>query len=352
MKPTKDFSTRFKTAKEYRDGIRPLIEAQFMFTCPAREHDFNRFEGTTKSVAETQVYVSIGEDCAIDLAGDLVTYYTPAEVKWSEYLVVMDIPEDAADEVLEVVQSREDTLWDVIQSSNYNDIAPRLFFEAATHGTPALWVCASHIAQPIHFEVVPPEQLYITPGHNGYLDRFRRVRVYAETLPALFNGWDVSLTDPAIKQKIEKAALMCEVIWGFWLDWTDMGNPQWRCEITVDGKRVTPETPLSLGPMAGSCPLLVGRFNPQTNHPWGRGAGIKALPDLRVLDKVSETVLSAMDQSLLTTLIYADDGHIDFSDGIEAGRAYPAHRGFTRDSIVDLGRTVNVDQGWFAEERI
>jgi hypothetical protein len=116
--------------------------------------------------------------------------------------------------------------------------------------------------------------------------------------------------------------------------------------------RVTPETPLELGPIAGSCPLQVGRFNPQVGRPWGRGPGWKALPDLRVLDKLDETVLAGLDQSVLNTIIYPDDGFLDLSEGIEGGRAYPAHRGFTRDQIYDLSRNVNVDQGWFTEERI
>ena len=125
----------------------------------------------------------------------------------------------------------------------------------------------------------------------------------------------------------------------------------WHCEITVDQKPVV-AAPIVLGPMAGSCPILVGRFNPRVGMPWGRGPGIKALPDLRTLDKVNETVLSGLDQSLMNTIIYADDGFLDLSEGIDAGRAYPATRGFTRDQIYDLSRSVNTDQGWFTAERL
>lgn len=104
--------------------------------------------------------------------------------------------------------------------------------------------------------------------------------------------------------------------------------------------------------MAGSCQLLVGRFNPQTGKPWGRGPGRRALASFRVSDQLAEDVLSAADQSLRRTLIYPDDGFLDLSEGIEAGRAYPAARSFDRNSIFDLSRDVNVDQGWFSEERM
>lgn len=350
-KPSKDFSTRYSAAKRWRDAARPFIEEVLKFCCPGREHDFSRKGGMTEY--DTDVFISLGEEMATDLAGDLVTYYTPSETQWAEYLVTMEVPEDQADVITSIVQDREDKLFTLIQASNYNDIAPQWAFEAASHGTPGLWVQKAHLTQPIHFEVVPPHQLLIVPGHLGYLDRFRETPVQASTLKALFEGWDdVNLSDPKIKAKMEKPGAMCTVIWGFWLDWSDPGRPMWRAEITIDGLRVTPSEPLTLGDLAGSCPLLVGRFNPQAGRPWGRGPGWKALPDLRVLDMVDETVLSGLDQSLRNTIIYPDDGFLDLSEGLEAGKAYPAHRGFTREQIYDLSRNVNVDQGWFTEERI
>lgn len=356
-KPTDNFSSRFTAAKQWRDEIKPLIEGALMFGCPGREFDFNRLESDTKTVYETQVYVSMAEALANDLGSDLVTYYTPAEARWVEYLITADLEAMGADEkeVLALVQAREDIFFDLMSASNYNDIAPQWGREAAIHGTAALWVTSAHLQQPIHFEVVPPHQLYIVPGHMGYLDRFREMRVGAQTLPALlaeYAPYGLDLSDQSLQQKMKKPSATCKVIWGFWLDWMDAGNPVWRCEITVDGKRVTPDEPPILGPLAGSCPLLVGRFNPQPQQPWGRGPGIMALPDLRVLDKVSETVLAGLDQAILNTIIYADDGMIDMSEGLQAGRAYPAHRGFTRDQIAELGKGVNIDQGWFAEDRI
>lgn len=351
MKPSEDFSTRYSTAKRWRDGIRPLIEEVFRYTCPGREKDFGRTRSDNKTVDETTTFTSLGEELAGDLGGDFVTYYTPAEVKWANYIVTAPIQEDQEKAVLAMVQEREDTMHALLQASNYNDIAPQWGFEAASHGTPALWSSFSHIAQPIHFEVVPPHELLLTPGHLGYLDRFREKRVLASSLVALFTGYDVNLSEPELVVKMKKPGATCVVCWGFWIDWSDPGNPMWHCEITVDQKPVVAK-PIILGTMAGACPLLVGRFNPRTGMPWGRGPGIKALPDLRTLDKVNETVLSGLDQSLMNTIIYADDGFMDLSEGIDAGRAYPAHRGFNREQVYDLSRSINTDQGWFTAERL
>lgn len=349
-KPSKDFSTRYSAAKQWRDAERPFIEEILKYCCPGREHDFATAM-TSKTAHDTDTYLSLPEECATDLAGDLVTYFTPSEVRWATYEVIQDIPEEMADSVLEIVQDREDKLFSLIESSNYNDIAPQWGFEAATHGTPGLWIQAAHISQPINVESVPPHELLITPGHLGILDRFREKMVLAETLPVLFFGLGYDLSDPKIQAKVKKPGTMVKVCWGYWLSWDDPGNPVWLSEVTVDGMRISPEREY-VGPYAGSCPLQVGRFNPQSMRPWGRGAGRKALPDMRVFDKLDEIVLSGLDQSVLNTIIFPDDGFLDFSDGLQAGRAYAANRGFTRDQIYDLSRNVNVDQGWFAEDRM
>lgn len=351
MKPSKEFQTRYDAAKRHRDAVKPLIEEAFRFCAPDREKDFTETRLTTPTAEETQTFTSLGEEVATDLAGDLVTYYTPTEARWCEFEVIAPVEKGMAKQVLDLVQAREDAVFNEIAASNFSDLAPALWFEAASHGTPAIWVDVNHFAQPIYCQVVPPHELLITPGHLGILDRFREMIVYAHTLPVLLASYDVDLTDRALADKIKKPSTVAKVCWGFWLDWSDPGNPQWLCEITVDGKRVSPEKPIILGPMAGSCPLHVGRFNPRPGRAWGRGPGIKALPDFRTLDTITDTVLSGLDQSLLNTIIYPDDGFIDLSEGIEAGRAYPAHRGFTRDQIYDLSRNVNVDQGFFTEER-
>ncbi len=350
-KPSQDFSTRYAAAKRHRDAQRPLIEEVFRFCAPDREKDFTINQMLHPGREQTNTFTSIGEELATDLAGDLVTYYLPPEVRWFEYEVIAPVPQDQAKAVMAMVQQREDDLVALIQSTNLADNSPALMFEVSTHGTPALWVDVHHIQQPIYTEVVPPHELLVTPGHGGVLDRFREKTIYAQHLQSTLQSFEVDLSDPKLKEKMQKPGATCVLCWGFWLDWSDPGNPQWMCEITVDGKRVTPDTPINMGPMAGSCPLLVGRFNPRPGRAWGRGPGIKALPDFRTLDMISDTVLSGLDQSLMNTIIYPDDGFIDLSNGIVAGTAIPAHRGFTHDQIYDLSRNVNVDQGFFTEER-
>lgn len=345
-----DFTTRYATAKKWRSLEQPYLEEILSFICPGRENDFTS-SGPGINAVEEETFMSLPEEMATDFASDMVTFYTPSETNWTEYLVTLPVPEDQAKIVQEIVNAREEDLFDMIQASNYNDVAPQVTFEL-NHGTTAMWVQQGHLSQPIYVETVPPNELFIVPGYMGILDRFRETWVGASTLQALFADWDVDLTNNALKNKIAKPGAKVKVCWGFWLDWADPGNPVWRCEISADGKRITAKEPLTLGPFAGSCPLLVGRFNPQIGRPWGRGPARKTLPDMRVLNAVDEAVLNGLDQALLNTTIYPDDGTLDLSEGLDAGRSYAAGRGFTRDQVWQMEKGVNLDYGFLSEDRL
>lgn len=343
--PSSDFKTRYAAAKKWRDSARPYIEEIFRFCAPGREKDFHVRKA--QQTFEVDTFHSLPEELAMDLASDLVTYYTPAEARWASYAVVSEVDEIDADVVRQIVQQREEDLFNLFAMSNYYDMAPQWGFEAATHGTPGMWISRSSISEEIHFDLVPPHELLLVPGHRGILDRFREKRVQATALKAELAGVGADLSDPKISAKMDKAGEHFTVVYGFWIDWSDPAFPVWKMEVTVDGHQVATDT---LGPIAGACPLHVGRFNPQPGRPWGRGPGWKALPDMRTLDRIEEVVLTGMDEGLKNTIIYPDDGFLDLSEGLEAGRAYPASRGFRRDAIFELQKGTNLDYGFFTRE--
>lgn len=348
-KPSKEFSARLAAARQWRRNVEPDIREVLRFCAPHRTNSFTQSPHQRRP-ADVDTHISIGEEMATDLAGDLVNFFMPAEMQWAEYEVMAPIPEDAVQAVLKLVENRETQLFDFLDQSNLNEIAPQIMFEAATHGTPAIWVDSGHIAEPIYIEVVPPDELLVTPGHMGISDRFREQWVQTEFLEALLPGMDLS--DPKLSVKMKKPGSWSKVCHGFWLDWTDPGNPIWLREVTVDDKLVSGEKE-QLGPINGACPLLVGRFNPTPKNPWGRGPGVKALPDLLVLDKIEEVVLGKLDEQLDPAWTYVDDGVLNFSNGVRGGMAYPRRSPEMPQPLIGGG---DLDYGFFEknqmEERI
>lgn len=346
MKPSKAFSTRYDAAKKWRDQVKRDIIDALKFCDNGRENDFD----DDRNDSGEDIFCSYAEEYATDLAGDLVTYFTPPEVRWSEFEVTVPVEEDMLKQVEAQVQEREDKIFELIEASNYYDVAPQVFFEAASHGTTAMWVTKSHIHQPLFIEAVTPDELLIVPGHNGILDRFREQKVLAEHLQVIFDGWNVELDQRHIKEKIKKDGATVDLCWGFWVDWADPAMPKWMHEVTVDGHRITEERQI-LGPLAGSCPLMVGRFNPRPRRPWGRGPAIKALSDIFTIDRVSEMVLDNLDAAMSPTWTYPDDGMLDMSNGIPRGTTVPARPG-AADQFRKLELGGELDYGWFSEERL
>lgn len=344
-KPSKDFETRLNSAKRWRNVVEDDIRECLRFCCPPRADDFSS-NNRTKGQAETTTFISIGESMAEDLAGDLVNYYMPSEERWLE-LEATDYPEQYEKEVLEILTQREDVLFEFMDASNMNDVKAQIMFEAATHGTPAVWMQQGHFTEPMYVEVVPPNELFITPGYLGYLDRFRETYVLTEHLAALLPQADLS--HPNIRKKLEKPGTQCKVTWGYWLDWSEPASPQWLYECTVDDHRVTDER-VNIGPLEGSCPLIVGRFNPQPRRPWGRGPGLKALPDMLTLDKIEEVIQTRLDDSLDPAYSYVHDGITDMSDGILAGMAYPRRAG--SEPPVPIAPGGNLDYGFYTREEM
>lgn len=349
MKPSVEFTQRLAAARSERRLLEPDLKEVLRFCAPDRVSEFDT-SPSQRTKSETDTHISIGEEMATDLAGDIVNYFMPSEQKWSEFEVMVPVPENAVQQVLNLVNAREEAIFDMLDGSNLNDVKPQIGFEIATHGTPAIWVHEGHIAEPIYIEVIPPSELLVTPGHQGHLDRFREKWVMSDFLEAELPDMDLS-TGP-VATKMKKPGTWMKVCWGFWLDWTDRGNPRWMREITVDGHRVS-EAKEDIGPINGACPLLVGRFNPRPRRAWGRGPGLKALPDLLVLDKIEEVILGKLDEQLDPAWTYVDDGVLNFANGIVGGNAYPRRSEQVPEPLL---APANLDYGFFEkaqmEERV
>ena len=73
---------------------------------------------------------------------------------------------------------------------------------------------------------------------------------------------------------------------------------------------------------------------------------------MRVYNELDERTLEGIDQALSNTLIYPNDGALDFSEGIEIGQAYPAGRDFDARKIWEMAKGVNLDVGLFSKDKM
>lgn len=338
-----DFDQRFAAAKSARSG---RVEEDgwevSKFCLNGREDEWAGKRGKARDVEE--IFADVVATVAEDFAADLFHTMTPENTDWVEFEAGAAIKEEDEDAVLEFITGREKIIAKALKQSNYYDEGPTAF-QDAVFGNVAMWVDRHVLSQPIVCEAVPIAECYLRLGPNGIDDRFRESKYYYRDLDELLP--DASFPRE-IQDKITKGgSSQAKVVWGFWRDNSDPGNPVWVQNVRVDGKAVGLDKKLEGD---GSVQLIVGRFNARPKTPWGYGPGRRMLPTMRVLDELVRMNLEAMDHTLDPAVVYPHDGVLDLSEGIEAGMTYPAMPG-SAESIQKIGGG-ELDYGWFAEEKI
>lgn len=341
----KEFKMRLAAAKEARRDIHEELRESYKFLFNGRARDFESRYSAESTEDIGDLFTELPAELAVDFATDICDFYAPDTAAWIEfeYQEQPEWPEQVRAQAREIVENRESDILGEVASSNFYTQCHTAAKEAA-HGTMAMWISRDILGEPVWCEPVPANELYIGKGLRGIEDRFWARKIRASGLPTMFEGVDFP---DKIRRKIEKNHL-CEVIWGFWIDRTDPQEPMWVEHATIDGTHVHQR---EAGPWKGGCPLLVGRVNPESSNPWGRGPMRVGLPAARVLDEIEAIFLEKMDQVINPSWAYPSDGVLDLSKGLSGGTAYPMSPGSGRD-IMELASKANLDAGFFEKAQI
>lgn len=340
-----EFKIRFSAAKAQRkvliDGVGREI---YKFCFNGREGEWDRSMGPNYEPEE--IFTDIPATLAEDFSGELFSTMMPENAPWVGFEIGGDgLDQDNAGEAKDQVESYEKALDGGIRSSNFYDEG-QTAFQDANVGNVAMWIDRPRSIGPAVCEAIPLPELYLTLGPEGIADRFREKPYFARDLLSLFPKatWPKKLKDKIEKQPKAR----CKVCWGFWPTYEDPMNPIWRQEIRVDGENIGLDEDLD---EIGAVPVVVGRFNPVSNSPWGRGPGFRMLPTIRVLNAVSEMTLEGMDKNLDPAFVYPHDGTLDLSDGIEPGLGYPSMPG-SAENIKPIGVVENLDYGFYTQDQL
>lgn len=337
-----EFEHRYRAAKKQFNAVKSDHRELYLFLFNGREREFDTLAKQHEEPEE--IYDSTASDTNLDFTSDLFSFMVPENQQWVDYQLGSAIPEELEDKIAEAIEVYKAQVDKAIRSSNFYDVGLEVFQDFGV-GTAAMWVDRTNISDAISVDPVPLSELRLSSGIRGVEDRFREKRCWARDLPILFRDAEFSKD---LTRKIEKVDATVPVIWGFWRDYSDPGNPIWVHTAKADGETIIDRE--RLGP-DGNCPLLVGRFNPQPGLPYGRGPGWKLLPDLRTIDALRRMVMEKMDQSLDPAFTYFRDGLLDLSEGIEAGMGYPTQSS-AKDAVQVINTEGNLEYGLFSLERL
>jgi len=172
---------------------------------------------------------------------------------------------------------------------------------------------------------IPIREFEINLGPYGEIDDRFAIRYprncYVETLLGA-EIW--AKVDDKIKKKMaDKPSEMSEIRWGFWRLWNDHSDECWQHVVYV-GKDMVHDVVIK---GVGCCPLLIFRWNPNPDWPWGHGPLLQYMPSLRQVDELEDMRIRHAELSMTPPIFYPDDSFTEIEQGLEPGMAYPMRVG-------------------------
>jgi hypothetical protein len=112
------------------------------------------------------------------------------------------------------------------------------------------------------------------------------------------------------------------VRWGFWRLWDD--HDEVLAAHGVTSARAGPHAVIK---GEGCCPMLVFRWNPNPDWPWGHGPLLQYMPTLRQVDELELMRIEHAEMAIKPPIGYPDDSFAAIEQGLEPGMAYPMRPG-------------------------
>jgi hypothetical protein len=271
----------------------------------------------------------LNTDVAFELCGDFATEvintYMPEAGEWCERGPGEMISEEIFKKIEKDVRIADKHIFTAIRASNLYAELSKAFDPDLSIGTVAMWIERPHPSKPIWASAVPIREFEINLGPNGEIDDRFAIRFTRNSYVRKLVGEDIWIKVPENTKKTikEKPATRTEVRWGFWRLWDDHSDEVWQHVVYI-GKELIHDCRLR---GEGCCPMLVFRWNPNPDWPWGHGPLMQYLPSLRQVDEMELMRSEHSEISIRPPFAFPDDSFAAIEQGLEPGMGYPIRPG-------------------------
>lgn len=329
---TDEAKERLKDAKTQKAKLEADLREGYFFTAPLKEREMattstSRTNNAALQEEQGELMTGLGIEVAQDFSSHLLNTFMPTNFDWCRRERGIYVRKDEWEEVKEEAEQQDKQILNAIRAANLDSVAYQAFYPDAACGTCGIWVDDDIPGAAPTMRHIPARELEINVGPHGDVDdrfvvqRYKRSKLLGVLGRDLYEKLPDKLKKGNSKEKTGE-----QVVWGFWRD-ADLALVRWHYVIMVAENVVHYEILEGLG----SCPLIVGRLNPDAGCAWGIGPTINSLPWLRLHDVMAEESYDTADRNGSPPFAYPDDGVTNFDDGIEKGKAYPMAPGSGKD---------------------
>jgi hypothetical protein len=303
-----------------------LREAYFLATPQRQRNVLSTSPPPTQRMLDA---ADLNTDLAFELCGDFATEvintYMPEATPWCERGKGMFITQAQFDSVAKDAKEGDVAIFDAMKASNLYPEISKAFDPDLSVGTVGMWIQPSRPGGPIECLTAPIREIEINIGPNGEIDDRYVIRYTRNSYVQKLLGkeiWDK--VSPEIKKKLsDKPAERTELRWGFWRDWEDVGDECWQHVVFI-GNDMVHDVKIR---GEGCCPLIIFRWNPNPDWPWGQGPLLQYMPTLRQVDELEDMRIRHAGLAIAPPIHYPDDSFTAIEQGLEEGMAYPMRVG-------------------------
>jgi hypothetical protein len=327
----REFSERLREARRQKMPFDVGMREAYYFAAPQRQRSV--LSTTRPSKWKPQDEGELNQSFAFECCGDFPTViqntFMPEAREWVVRKAPLGAPKPVKDAAEAAAKEGTTLVFEAIEASNFYSEFGKSANPDLAIGTIAMWVDRGRPGQPIHCQTIPIRELEINVDAEGDIDdrfasRWVRRRYLKRIFPA--QSLPAKYTKP---MKGEGDDDRINVTWGFWRanDWRE--EECWAHGVMIEDELLEP---MAMIRGQGSCPMIVGRFNPACEWPWALGPMLQCLPEFRNLDEIASGKIRNLDQILQPAIAWPDDSFANIADqGIEAGFAYPVRPGTAND---------------------
>lgn len=307
-----------------------LREAYFMAT-PQRQRQIQSYSQPPQQrlLDAAELNTDIAFELCGDFATEVINTYMPESGQWCERGPGEILSQKQFDQIAERVRAADAKIFTAIKASNLYAEISKAFDPDLSIGTVALWIDRPHPSAPIQTLAVPIHEFEINLGPDGQIDDRFAIRFTRNSHVRKLLGEEIWAKVPEeTKKKIkEKPATRTEIRWGFWRLWDDRSDEVWQHVVYIGNEMV--HDCILRG--EGCCPMIVFRWNPNPDWPWGHGPLLQYMPSLRQIDEMELMRSEHAELSIRPPFAYPDDSFAAIEQGLEPGMGYPIRQGSGND---------------------
>ncbi len=295
-----------------------------------------RFPGEKRSVG---LLDSTGVQSNELLSGALHGLLTNPNAEWFE-LTTGDTDLDREDDVRFFLQKATTTIHNVLNNSNFQTEIHELYMDLCCFGTGAVYI-EEDDKDIVRFSTRFIGEFYVCENHLGVIDEIHREWKWdASKIVAEFGLKNVhkKVQDAFEKAKPDKFCIQHSIYPRFNVD------PESKNAFTYISQYILPDENYELRESGfREFPYIVPRWSKATGEVYGRSPGMNALPEIKTLNKMTETTIIGAQKVVDPPLQLPDDGFVLPISTKPGGLNF--YRSGTNDIIKPLFNESRIDFG-------